>query len=173
MLELFSIEPTDLDVYPLQFTLEGNDILQQIGNEGHEFLTTGTGKIKMTLKAGDGSGKKATVSITVPTFFVSDDSITVTEKEGYLMWYTGTGSFSIGVDYSEDLFELENLKKEEATNYDGFPDGLMTSGAHFCLIVPKAAGKGSITINVNGKKSKSRSRLRRKPCHILLKRRKV
>lgn len=154
MLELFSIEPTDLDVYPLQFTLEGNDILQQVGNEGHEFLTTGTGKIKMTLKAGDGSGKKATISITVPTFFVSDDSITVTEKEGYLMWYTGTGSFSIGVDYSEDLFELEKLKKEEATNYDGFPDGLMTSGADFCLIVPKAAGKGSITINVNGKKIK-------------------
>lgn len=153
ILELFEIQPLGLENYPLQIMVQGADIVEQFGEEGDEYFTKGIGKVKITLKSNDGSNKKDTVTITVPTFIYSDDSVIIDEKEGKLFWFSGTGAFSMGWDYPKELFEMENLKDEEAKKYDGYMYNMMSEPMYY-LLSPKSAGKGNLTLSINGRKYK-------------------
>lgn len=153
LLELFEIQPLGLEEYPLQVAIQGADIVQRFGAEEDEYITKGVGKVKITLKANDGSKKKDSVTIIVPSFLCSEDHIIIDKKEGKLFWFSGTGAFSMGWDYPKELFEMVSLQDKEAKKYEGYMDNMMSEPAYF-LLLPKNAGKGKITLSINGKKYK-------------------
>ena len=138
----YSVEPHDATITEVEWS-SSNQAVVNVFQNGN-ILTTGPGTASITGKAKDGSGKKVTIKVTVPTVFVTDEEIIVTDPEGYIFGYqmNGTGFMTMGT--SGTAFDTETVDDIEN------PFGAMCDMT-WVKIVPWEAGTGKIWFNINGR----------------------
>lgn len=148
--DLFIFEPED--VSHVGFTVEISDSNMVHLYEDGTFVTTFyTGTCKLTIKAEDGSGKKASIQITVPPVYVREEEIVIDKNEPYILIYQeNIGGYFY--DIEGDVVEWDEVEKEEVAEQvkgDDFSEKLDVS---FLKITPVKAGNGKIIFRENGKK---------------------
>lgn len=147
--ELFTFEPADISEVGFTVTVSNTGVVHML--EDGSFLTFLSGKAKMTIKAEDGSGKKASIEITVPPVYVREDEIVLEEGEPYILLYQENVGGSFGevkgdaiVYTHEDIEDVQELVEGDplAEYYD----------VEALKITPVKAGKAEIVFRENGRK---------------------
>lgn len=142
--DCFTVEPYDMEDVPVEVEISNKDIIE--GATNGNMRTHGIGKCKITMRATDGSGKQASMTVTVPRFTCSENPVVIDEPGGRYFWYQNAESGFSSVS-TTDHFEMLPVDDEEAREL--WPNKPLV--LNFEKLIPLKAGKGHIVFSVNGR----------------------
>lgn len=142
--DCFTVEPYDMENVPVEVEISNTSIIE--GATNGNMRTHGIGKSKVTMRATDGSGKQATMTVTVPRFTCSENPVVIDDPDGRYFWYQSNENGFSSVS-TTDHFEM--LPVDEAEARELWPNKPLV--LNFEKLIPVKAGKGKITFTVNGR----------------------
>lgn len=138
-----TITPADATNQTLEWSSADPDIASL--TEDGTIYGVRSGSTTITGKATDGSGAKVKISIKVPSCYVTDDDITITEPEGMKIGYV-RGSSPTG-------FSTYNIiTTGKVVTFETLDDA---NGMEWIRIIPKKAGEGTLSFTLNGSKMRT------------------
>lgn len=137
----FSVEPEDASNKEVEWYSSDPDVAYVF--ENGNIQTFKRGKATITGKAKDGSGRKVTINVNVPSLLVTEKELIIDKPDGVLFGYqiNANGIHTVGT--TGNVFYTERVDEE--------PDIYGQScDMNWMKILPSKAGTGSIKISVNG-----------------------
>ncbi|MBR5874481.1 MAG: Ig-like domain-containing protein [Oscillospiraceae bacterium] len=133
-----TITPSDATNQTLEWS-SANSGIASVAADGTIF-GEGSGTTTITGKATDGSGKTVKIEVTVPSCYVTEKNVTITEPEGVTLGYVHArtnGITTYNIKTSGNIATFEPLDEAD--------------GLEWLQIIPLKAGEGSLSFIKNGK----------------------
>lgn len=135
---IITITPSDASNQTLKWS-SANPSIASVAEDGTIFGES-SGTTTITGKATDGSEKSVKIKVKVPSCYVTDDDITITEPEGMKIGY---------IRGSASGFNSYNIStKGKVVTFETLDDA---DGMDWIQIIPIKAGEGSLSFLRNGK----------------------
>lgn len=138
------VEPEDATFKDVEWKSSNESVAYVL--ENGNILAGQAGTAKVTGKAKDGSGKSVTIKVSVPTVFVTDEEVVVTDPEGCLFGYQMNASGFMTMGTSGTAFDTESV--DDVENIYG-----KSCRISWMKIIPVKAGTGKIWFNINGRQA--------------------
>lgn len=146
--DFIEIEPSTATNQTLVFS-EKSEVIN-VRDDGTVY-TNNIGKGTITIKATDGSGVQAKLTVEVPLLIVSNKNITISDPDGELFWYQINGGGWVDIGTSGGVFNYNMVYKPFD---DMLPKNIANAyGLEVMKIKPLKAGKGKIVFTINGRRS--------------------